>query len=64
MNNNGLNASVLKISKAMDIVQIITHGSRYTCPTKVINGDLMFKFKNSWHSVAAHTNEYTRMFGK
>ncbi len=63
MNNNGLKAIVLLINHAMDIVQITTHGANYTCPTKMINGELHFKFKNSWHSVAAYSNEFTRTFG-
>ena len=31
--------------------QIATGGRRYTCPTKVINGELFFRFKKVWHPV-------------
>ena len=32
--------------------QITTGGRRYSCPTKEINGELFFRFKNVWHPVA------------
>lgn len=37
--------------------QIATGGRRYTCPTKVINGELFFRFKNVWHPVAQFVSD-------
>ena len=43
---------VLGINKILNWCQITSGGKRYTCDTKVINGDLYFKFKKEWHKVA------------
>lgn len=53
---------VLCINHPCEWVQIIDGGRRYTCPTKEINGDLYFHFKNEWHKVDDYTNEYTDEF--
>jgi hypothetical protein len=29
------------------------------CPTKEVDGELMFWFKRKWHKVSDHTTEYT-----
>ena len=42
---------VLGINKILNWCQIISGGRTYTCPTKIINGELFFKFKNNWHKV-------------
>ncbi len=48
---------VLGINKVCKWVQITTGGRCYTCPTKEINGELMFLFKKAWHSVADNLAE-------
>ena len=50
---------VLGINRILKWVQITTGGGRYTCPTKEINGELLFKFKNEWHKVIDFTSEHT-----
>ena len=50
---------VLGINKICKWVQITTGGRRYTCPTKEINGELMFLFKKAWHSVADNVSDHT-----
>ncbi len=35
-------------------VQVITSTGKYTCPTKLIDGKLFFKFKNEWHEVSKY----------
>ena len=50
---------VLGISHILKHVQIHTGRGTYTCPTKEINGELFFKFKNEWHKVIDYVNEYT-----
>ena len=42
---------VLGVNKILHWVQITTGWGQYTCPTKEINGELFFKFKNKWHRV-------------
>lgn len=53
---------VLGINYVAKWVQITSEGRRYTCPTKEINGDLFFKFKNEWHKVIDFTSEFTSEF--
>jgi hypothetical protein len=50
---------VMTISNFIDAVIIFTHGARYMCPTKEVDGELMFWFKRKWHKVSDHTTEYT-----
>ena len=45
------------INKILNLCQVISGGRSYTCPTKMINGELFFHFKNDWHSVAAFVAE-------
>ncbi|MBQ7077996.1 MAG: hypothetical protein IJM91_07680 [Lachnospiraceae bacterium] len=49
--NEKLDALVLVKNAVTNWVQITTHGSRYTCETKMLDGVECFKFKNRWHSV-------------
>jgi len=49
---------VLGINKICKWVQITTGERKYTCPTKEINGELMFLFKKTWHSVADNLSEH------
>lgn len=53
---------VLGINHILKWVQIISGGRRYTCPTKEINGELFFKFKNEWHKVMDFTSKFTSEF--
>lgn len=53
---------VLGINHILKWVQIISEGRRYTCPTKEINGELFFKFKNEWHKVIDFTSKFTSEF--
>ena len=50
---------VLGVNSILKWVQITTGGRRYTCPTKEINGELYFHFKNKWHRVKDYTSSYT-----
>lgn len=50
---------VMTISKLIDAVIIFTHGARYTCPTKEVDGELMFWFKQKWRKVADHVIDAT-----
>jgi len=49
----------LGINRILKWVQITTGWGAYTCPTKEINGELFFKFKNEWHKVMDFTLELT-----
>ena len=37
--------------------QITTGGRRYTCPTKIIDGELFFRFKKVWHPVTQFVSD-------
>lgn len=50
---------VLGINKVLEICQITTGGRKYSCPTKLIDNVLHFRFKNQWHKVAAYVGEHT-----
>lgn len=50
---------VLGINRILNWCQIISGGRRYTCPTKIIDNVLHFKFKNEWHKVAEYVGEHT-----
>lgn len=50
---------VLGINKILNWCGITNGGRSYTCPTKIINNDLCFKFKNQWHKVSDYICEHT-----
>ena len=50
---------VLGVNSILKWVQITTGGRRYTCPTKEMNGELYFHFKNKWHRVKDYVSGYT-----
>ncbi|MGN0551651.1 MAG: hypothetical protein ACI4I4_07425 [Acutalibacteraceae bacterium] len=43
---------VLGVNKILKRCQITSNGRNYTCPTKIFDGKLFFRFKKEWHSVA------------
>lgn len=49
---------VLGINKSLNWCQIISGGRTYTCPTKLIDGKLVFHFKKEWHSVAEFVSDH------
>ena len=46
------------INRVLNWCQIISGGRRYTCPTKMIDGNLFFHFKKEWYSVAEFVSEH------
>ena len=48
---------VLGINKILEWCQVLSSGRKYTCPTKLINGELYFHFKKEWHKVAKYICE-------
>ena len=48
---------VLGINKILKWCQVFSNGRRYTCPTKIINGELFFAFKKAWHPVSKFVSE-------
>ena len=48
---------VLMINKITNWCQITSGGRRYTCPTKIIDGELCFRFKKAWHSVSEFASD-------
>lgn len=50
---------VLGINRILKWVQITNRWGTYTCPTKEINGELFFKFKNEWQKVINFTSDLT-----
>ena len=52
---------VLGINRVLNWCQILCNGRKYTCPTKIIEGELYFSFKNKWHSVAEFSDSSTEV---
>lgn len=50
---------VLGIDKILKLCHITSNGRTYSCPTKIIDNVLCFKFKNQWHKVAEYVGDYT-----
>lgn len=48
---------VMAVNKACEWCQIATETGTYTCPIRRIDGELFFKFKREWHSVAKYISE-------
>lgn len=49
---------VLGINKILNWCQITSGGRTYTCPTKLIDGKLFFRFKKKWRSVAEFVSDH------
>lgn len=58
-----LQATILLVNHAMDFVQILVHGSKYTCPMTRRDGKAVFRFKDKWYSVNDYISEMTRYLG-
>lgn len=50
---------ILGINRILKWLQITTGGRSYTCPTKEINGELFFRFKNEWHRASDYISKNT-----
>ena len=46
------------INRVLNWCQVISGGRRYTCHTKMVDGNLFFHFKKEWHSVADFVSEH------
>lgn len=46
--------TIFGINKILNWCQVFSNGRRYTCSTKMINGELCFIFKRKWHKVAEY----------
>lgn len=53
--------TILVVNNKTEFVQILTHGSKYTCPTKMLDGKLVFRFKDNWLDVDKYCDQYTRI---
>lgn len=49
---------VLGINKILKWCQITSGGRKYTCPTKEVNGELLFHFKKEWHKVSEFASDH------
>lgn len=38
---------------------ILSNGRHYACPTREIDGEPQFKFKNEWHKVSDYADDDT-----
>ena len=50
---------ILGINRVLNWCQVLAGGRRYTCPTKMIDGQLFFDFKKAWHPVSEYVSEHT-----
>ena len=50
---------ILGVNSILRWCQVLSNGRRYTCPTKVIDNQLLFHFKKQWHPVAKYVTEST-----
>ena len=39
--------------------RILTHGCFYTVPTKIVDGEAYFRFKQVWYKLADYTTDHT-----
>ena len=65
-NNKGekmgkINVLGLSLNDFLNIALITTHGCKYCCPTKKVDGKWFFKFLNEWHPVSEYANDNTRI---
>lgn len=51
--------NIIGVNSILKWCQVLSKGRRHTCPTKLINGELFFDFKNQWHPVVQYATEYT-----
>lgn len=49
---------VLGVNKVLNWCQVLSNGRKYTCPTKIVDGELCFAFKKGWHSVGKYISEH------
>ena len=49
--------AVSVINYVMEIVQVLNNGRFYTCPMKIVDDEVMFKFKNVWHKASDYISE-------
>ena len=54
------NISVFLVNFATEIVQVYTHGAKYSCPMKQENDKYYFRFKDTWHNLEDCVDEFTR----
>jgi hypothetical protein len=59
----GLNMLVLGIVDTVNAkwCQITTGGRRYTCPVKVDNGEMFFRFKRAWHPISQFVSDHAEV---
>ena len=53
---------VLGVNKILNWCQIVSGGRRYTCPTKEIDGKLLFSFKKAWYPLEEYITEHMDEF--
>ena len=49
---------VLGVNRILNWLQIVD-SKIYTCPTKEVNGELLFRYKNKWHRAIDYSYEKT-----
>lgn len=49
---------VLGVNKILNWCLVLSNGRRYTCQTKIMDGELKFFFKKEWHSVAKYLSDH------
>lgn len=55
----GVVMNILGVNSVLKWCQVLSNGRKYTCPTKVMDNQLLFCFKKQWHSVAKYATEHT-----
>jgi len=54
---------IFVVNKATEMVQLYTHGAKYSCPMKEQDGELFFRFKSIWYPVNKYIDNNTQYLG-
>lgn len=55
---------IFVVNKTTEMVQLYTHGAKYSCPMKEQDGELFFRFNSIWYPVNKYIDNNTKYLGQ